>query len=757
MRVILTILFLSYIVPSFSQNLEEFTGPFASWCDVKKRCGAYGDGVHDDTKAIQKAIDGLANYHLNVNTGGNAYTVVYLPKGTYKISQTLYMAGQIGVSIIGEDPANTKIIWAGHDKDTMLWLNGSAYFSIARLSWNANSRNAIEAIGIHWKNRWNTEKSRSYASENMEIVDNFFEPGLFVGIGGGSYFNEGFTGSNDSEIAIRRCIFNKMVNAGIDIKGFNALDYWVWDCKFYSCYKAVSCWHGNYHIFNAYFENSRRADVFNFGGYYTSVRYCVSNNSTAFSVDSGASCNPFKRVFESNEVNSYTEVPIHYSHLGKKLKSKNVVEYSSWCPGMYEMLSLDNDFGSDSAVLMMNANKKMFTYNDKFKYVAGIKASKAFTMNPSAKTERKKFDVPANATAAQIQDLINQANDYRGKRPVIHFPAGKYVIDQTLEIPANSDIQFIGDGLALASMIIPGNPKLQTLHAGAMFFVNGPSYVSFKNLQLNLDGQTTTFTRGVYFENIDQKDSRLFMDQIATYTDSTLLVTNNSGLYIQKTNSFFSIGNFFLYDKPFKSSNRPKAYFFGGQFVNLTVNDPYIFVAKDCWWEGAMRRPLNLTGSGDITIDGALLSPQSVDTTPTIIVNKFDGKISIMNMYLFGGLYVTPTNPDLSLLIWNIHVHHKKVPLDFVNKSATYKGAYIGLTQQCFDNTDPYCKNMNSIADKWVNQKDDSKFLKELTTTGHDAKFEPYAAKPAGVSNIYFSRVSFGRIPVSIEVKGTYK
>ncbi len=49
--------------------------------DVKRDCGARGDGITDDTEALQSAIE---------RTGGQDYTrLIYLPKGVYRITRTL--------------------------------------------------------------------------------------------------------------------------------------------------------------------------------------------------------------------------------------------------------------------------------------------------------------------------------------------------------------------------------------------------------------------------------------------------------------------------------------------------------------------------------------------------------------------------------------------------------------------------------------------------------------------------------------------
>jgi len=66
---------------------------------------AKGDGITDDTAALQAA--------LNAQGTAGKSDVVYLPAGTYKITATLKQTGKRYVSFVGQDPATTKIRWAG--------------------------------------------------------------------------------------------------------------------------------------------------------------------------------------------------------------------------------------------------------------------------------------------------------------------------------------------------------------------------------------------------------------------------------------------------------------------------------------------------------------------------------------------------------------------------------------------------------------------------------------------------------------------
>ena len=61
-RLLLILGFVFISIPGFAQTIkyvqtgEEFSGPFASWKNVKTVFGAKGDGVTDDAPAINAAL-----------------------------------------------------------------------------------------------------------------------------------------------------------------------------------------------------------------------------------------------------------------------------------------------------------------------------------------------------------------------------------------------------------------------------------------------------------------------------------------------------------------------------------------------------------------------------------------------------------------------------------------------------------------------------------------------------------------------------
>jgi hypothetical protein len=747
------------------QSGQEFSGEFKSWANVKTRFGAKGDGKTDDTRALQKALDSLSVRPRGFNAGDRGFTTIYLPPGNYQISSTLVLKGKIGINIIGEDPRTTTITWQGNDAQSMLWANGSAYFKVSRITWNANNKKSITGIAIKWKEKWNDNNSQSYASLNIEVSDcNFIGRPLF-GISGGTVAGQDGTGANDSEVTIQRCYFLECGQAGVNITGFNALDYWIWDCRFVRCRFGIANSRGNYHAYRCYFEDSQEIDFMNDNGYYTSVRGCYSLNSPRFSHDHGASCNPFKRIFQGNFVKSNKGNDIHFPHIGKPVfldnvfskpfnkGAENVLFYKTWCPGTYEVLSIGNKFALAQPFQVTSSPKRIFAINDLNSYKGELTISKEqflASMDPlPVKVTRRVFEVPANASTEKIQAVFNQAAALKGTRAIVHFGFGIYTLTRQLIIPADSDIQLIGDGLIYASVLkkSPTFPK-----ATSLLKVVGPSNLVIRDLQIAEHDGTVNEINAIDFVNVDQPGSTAFLDQLHSTAATSVELNGMDHLYVQKQNSFFSTGNR-VYGGKLVQAGKGSAglYAYGGQFADLTVRGNGRFVSKDCWWEGANRTPLNVSGSGNITLDGVMIAPVGADTTTVIAINKFDGRVSIMNAYIQGGISVIPDNPNLSLLLWNIHFYHAMNPTRFINNRSTFQGAFLGLSTQCFQTDNPECGKILSKEDKLVRVTNEEKFLLDMVAQDRAAIPIRYKGKAPKTSTILLSRVSVGNVNTAVK------
>src|SRR5262249_19035406 len=129
----------TFVIAQTTPPLDQvFTGPYASWISVRTY-GALGDGTTDDTAALQAALNALKSSYVN-----HPSNVLYFPSGTYKITAQLATDRSsdpnndfFGVELVGQDPANTTIKWAGPSGGTMLSWD-AWYDKIRRLTFDGS-------------------------------------------------------------------------------------------------------------------------------------------------------------------------------------------------------------------------------------------------------------------------------------------------------------------------------------------------------------------------------------------------------------------------------------------------------------------------------------------------------------------------------------------------------------------------------------------------------------------------------------------
>ena len=228
----------------YYQTGEEFSGPFASWKNVKTDFGAVGDGVTNDAPAINAALLAMKSTQVN------HYNVLFFPAGTYLINDTLYNVGRntgedySGVQIIGEDPATTIIKWNGPAFGTMLTINGW-YMRVSRFTFDGN---ATAEKGIFHTGGFST------GCEWSDLVFTNFNPIYSIGIDFSAPIN------GQAENAIQRCHFTG-VKYGISSCNWNSLDQWVFDCLFSDCHVGVNQCTGYCQMYGNVFLRSVWEDI----------------------------------------------------------------------------------------------------------------------------------------------------------------------------------------------------------------------------------------------------------------------------------------------------------------------------------------------------------------------------------------------------------------------------------------------------------------------------------------------------------------
>ena len=157
-----------WVLKTYQGFLQAGTGAVATTVQSKLReivsvkdFGAVGDGVTDDTAAIQAAI----NYTSTRSSVGGS---VYFPPGSYKITSTIYTYGSGGVGqvgIVGSGLFSTRILPSGDFTAINLVTSyqESGGFSIAWPTTAAASipatRIGIEIAGANWQFSYATLKN----------------------------------------------------------------------------------------------------------------------------------------------------------------------------------------------------------------------------------------------------------------------------------------------------------------------------------------------------------------------------------------------------------------------------------------------------------------------------------------------------------------------------------------------------------------------------------------------------------------------
>lgn len=234
----------------------------SDWINVKTDVtpAAVGNGKADDTMAIQAALD----------AEGDGKTV-YLPPGTYRITETLVFNGpRIGCLVVGHG-RDTRLVWDGPQGGRMFWSNGVAYSRYVGLSWDGRGKAAV-GFDHAAQQRFETEVCHEH-----EGFRNFTGFGIRVG-------HDQKIAS--AEILYRNCLFENCGTA-LAFLTFNDYDNTIDRCEFRNCGTGVCDNKGNFYARNCHFENSREADFVVGSEHGSSIRRCTSVGSGRFVEERG--------------------------------------------------------------------------------------------------------------------------------------------------------------------------------------------------------------------------------------------------------------------------------------------------------------------------------------------------------------------------------------------------------------------------------------------------------------------------------------
>lgn len=503
---------------------EEFYGPFNAWVDVQEEFGAVGDGEADDTAALQAAFDSLQKFVNGQRPSGPR--TLYLPAGTYRITGTLELLRVSGISIIGEHPETTRLLWDGPEGERMLWFNGKDN-RFSRLTFDGQGT-ALAGLSIRWNNK---DDGTQMPSSGLEVSDMIFQD-LDYGIEAG-----GTLGWLDSEALVLRSRFLRCSEYGIGLRHFNAANYWVRHCYFEECGSGVSNvpepYGGTFNVHDSVFVRSTRSDMSIGHAGFFGAHGNLSVGSERFFNASFSGQNGAKIVCRDNIILDPESTPFVFGTMGNVLLADNTarllpeaenfvyVEVGSYAPATY--FGWNNIYTPTTGEPYKSTTSKTFIRGDQVVNRVEI-ADRSPQPYPFAESylekhgsQSKVITLSRLAEAGAMQAAIDEAAAHyadTGVPAIVFFPDALYFIDETLTVPAGVPMILHGEGPFTQLQRAVGSglqePVLRLL---------GPTKVTFRDINVRgphpNDNSGQSIDSAIVVEDFDQEGGRVHM-QLST-------------------------------------------------------------------------------------------------------------------------------------------------------------------------------------------------------------------------------------------------
>lgn len=609
--------------PMVAMDDLEAVGPFASWGDAKRDYGAKGDGVVDDTAALQRALNELGQ--------SGKPSVLFLPAGTYRIASTLRFTGSTsatnigwgGVGMVGESPALTRIVWAGPAGEPMLVQNGGVRTRYARITWDGKG---TAGYGVaHW---WDTRTGTLHDGGPEHQDEVFMDMGIGIMAG---RLGAGF-GQLNSEGQVRRVTFIRNTKAGVNTGSWNAVNWWVWDSRFVDCARGLSNIFtvsdrdepgaGGLFVYRSVFQRSTVADfeIANTG--FFSMYHNVSIGSRRFWNGMVTGNNSAQIILKGNRVIDTTDAAaVSNGNVGPLILVDNQFRTREGVTGHTvvinsfalnrEIVSIGNKYTVSNPIVQVLPTDRFITTGDSVVARSVIDASLPTQPVTPSLSARKVHEVPPGAPGNMIQAIINLAAASGDANPVVHFPPGKYTLSAPLIVPARTRMQLVGD--ALTTLFQWNGPA-----GGSVFRLEGPSLASLREFQVTGDAHLAVIGMA------DQPGGRIAMmgNDLGVITASDLSLTRIQlqanpivgGLTLNKVQSLTAVAN--------------------GGLGPVQLNGGSRAVIADSWYEGGLTELFRVP-SGDLTYVGGHIGPGTHAgagdrTKPPVYLDRTAGKVAFL-------------------------------------------------------------------------------------------------------------------------------
>jgi hypothetical protein len=492
-----------------------------------------------------------------------------------------------------------------------------------------------------------------------EYSDDIFENAA-IGIQAG----DNTAGCCSAETKVDRDIFVNLTQAGISLEDWNALDWYVR----YSIFE-----HNNYGVTNRYgeggamhldhnlFEYNMVDAAWGNGSPQSSYTYNTSYHSGTF-LAGGPYGN--SSILIGNNILQPLTAAISMPGVGPLTLIDNIVEGSVSAaqgpnyilsfpdgsrstPGSF-VTSMRNTYISAAPFSVQNITYgvneikgNLTSLNDQFIAVNNIHGALPVMPGPLPNYNRKIYEVPQGASGSDIQRAINQAiAEDNGNRPIVHLPWGQYAVSSTITIPANSDVQLVGDNMQTIINWTGSNdsPALMLLP---------PGHATIRNLTVN----AASASAGILIEGNDLPGDRIYSNFSAEASPGSLhnlLVNGFDNTLIQMddfghgglTNS--STASVAVVGGPLSKIGTATAGY-TGLFMGASANNNMSYrvdnggtlVVTGFWYEQGGPGWLDLnSGFGNVVGYGDNVSVAPYNRHTAVAANNFTGTLTIANSFI---------------------------------------------------------------------------------------------------------------------------
>ena len=700
---------------------EEFNGPFQSWRQVQ--CTG-----QDDTAKLQNELNSL---------GRSGSPVLYIAPGTCRITDSLRLEHAQYVTLIGHDPADTTIEYAGPSGRPMLALNGVGHSRFGRLTWDAGGLANLVYLDA-WKS------PTPYFPTAIRHEDEVFQNLAGAGVAG--YLGAG--GDGTAETTWIRERFVGPAEAGLFLANYNVLDQWVWDSVFDHTTRGVTNdmegrvnGAGGFAVNRSAFLNNTEADLETnnvAGPYADRWNYSRGAGVHIFGREIGSAAPGW--TSQGNTVLDGPQRPIMIGNVGPLGVLDNMFRggipegmlavwegYSGVPTG--DMWALGNTF-SNSSRLQYGVPPDSGRFHGYVDDSPGeTVADPGFVPAPTPPATARPVYEPASQDGAGVQAAINAAAACGQARCVVHLPYGSYTVSSTVSVPAGSDIQIIGDGLG--ATILKGSGL-----TGPVISLEGPSRAVVRDLQISSQGAP----EGLALHNANQAGGLVHAEDVLATGHAVGLQVDGVSQTAVDLLDFQAGGESATPGATaVQLLNGSQAHIFNGALgadALYDVRDNSQLVAQTVYEEAISPRPVNVLapgGSGSIVLDSGTLHSY---TSGAFDASTFSGPVTIDNITSRGiafkaasGFLGLGTVSDTGTL----------------DDSSTQFAWWLNRASDSRGGTRPVPEQQAGIADS-------AQYLRDHLAPLRDARPHVLGSAAAGATDIRLYRVSIDTVQVGLHI-----